>query len=674
MIKETKIKLIRYFGMIFVVTLTLGLVTFFRGPLSAGLRTSEFPKVAPLEKVTAIAEIIVKIKSGNEATVASAAGVDASQVAKTTIPNIYLVTIPKGKTADSLIQKITAGSNIDYAEKNYRAWIGADDSATADSGDTSTTSDTTDTSATTTGDTTKTTTTDTTTTTKEESTVDTTKKVTTGPKITNDPMSGSQWGLSLMKITAAWKKTTGEGSLKVAVVDTGIAMDHPDLVNTSFVDGVSFVKGAPAYYDEHGHGTHVTGLIAATTNNNIGIAGLAWKVSVMPVRVADRRGVTDNMRIAEGISYAANHGAKLINVSLYAQEGTKTLYNTIDYATRVKGCTVVASTGTGAKEKVGYPAAYPGVIAVSAVDQDLQPAFFARNGSEVDIAAPGQDVISTIPFNSVVAPTNRSGYGTLNGTSMSTGYVTGCAALLLSYDSSLRPEQVYKRLAGSATKVKAMGGISKTSQYGYGIVNAASALILDTYAPTFKSTPKEETVSIKVAGTITDDKNSKSVMEYLDVSDSNIGDVQYRYDQEKTWQSFGGKMAALSPATIDLNIMKPAVLGDHTLYVRADDTSGNFSNTITFKFNVNAEELAAIKAATEKTSASVTSEGYVPSSNFIDELNKMRALMGLAPVSESDFRRSTTKGVDYDYVTPFGEKGGSRPADDVNPFYGGSFF
>src|SRR5690606_33268311 len=99
------------------------------------------------------------------------------------------------------------------------------------------------------------------------------------------------------------------------------------------------------------------GLIAATTNNNIGIAGLAWKTSIMPVRVADRRGVTDNMRIAEGISYAANHGAKLINVSLYAQEGTKTLYNTIDYATRVKHCTVVASTGTGANQKVGYPAA-----------------------------------------------------------------------------------------------------------------------------------------------------------------------------------------------------------------------------------------------------------------------------------------------------------------------------
>ena len=133
-------------------------------------------------------------------------------------------------------------------------------------------------------------------------------------------------------------------------------------------------------------------------------------------------------------------------------------------------------------------------------------------------------------------------------------------------------------------------------------------------------------------------------------------------------------MAALSPATIDLNIMKPAVLGDHTLYVRAEDTSGNFSNTIIFKFNVNAEELAAIKAAIEKTTAEVVSEGYVPSSNFIEELNKMRALMGLPPVDESYFRPSKTRGVRYDYVTPFGEKGGVRPTDDVNPFYGGGFY
>ena len=253
--------------------------------------------------------------------------------------------------------------------------------------------------------------------------------------------------------------------------------------------------------------------------------------------------------------------------------------------------------------------------------------------------------------------------------------VAGSAALLLSNDPSLTPAQVYKRLASSATKVDAMGGVSKTAGFGYGIVNPAYALTFDNVGPKLTAKPTEKTVSIEVAGTIADDTNDRNVVEYIDVSDSNIATVQYRYDQKGAWQSFGGKMSALSPAKVNLNIIKPAVLGDHTLEVRAQDTSTNFSNTITFKFNVSQAELNAIIAAREQSTAQIDSEGYVPSSDFLEELNKMRAQQGLPPLTESDFRESTTAGVRYDYVTPFKTGEGYRPKDETNPFYSsGGFF
>ncbi|MFC1686525.1 S8 family serine peptidase [Patescibacteria group bacterium] len=665
MIKENKIKLIRYFGMIFVVTLSLGVVTFFKNSFSAGLRTSEFTIMAPLEKVTQVEEIIVKLKSGNEQTVASAASVGAGSVEKTEIPGVFLVDLPKGGSANDLVQKIELSGSVEYAEPNYRAWIGADEEGSVLNPEEGTGEEGTGDKAT--GDETQTDTQkETEATTKSNAPEE--KRTTEGPKITDDPLSTNQWGLTVMKAPTAWKNTTGSQSLKVAVIDSGVDTDHPDFSNANFVQGKSLVKGKEFFEDDHGHGTHVSGLVAATTNNNIGIAGLAWNTSIMPIKVTDRRGVTDNAKIAEGISYAVNNGADLINISLYGNEGTRTLYNTIDYAVRRKGVTVIASSGTGANQKVGFPAAYPEVIAVSSIDQDLKAAFFARQGSEIDITAPGQDVVGPIPYESVIAPTNVSGYGTFNGTSMATGYTSGSAALLLSYDPSLTPAQVYKRLASSATKVDAMGGVSKTSGFGYGIVNPSYALTFDNVGPKFEAKPTEKTVSIEVAGTISDDTNDRKVIEYTDVSDSNIATVQYRYDQKGSWQSFGGKMSALSPAKISLNIMKPAVLGDHTLEVRAQDTSTNFSNKITFKFNVSQAELAAIQAAQQQNSAQVDSEGYVPSSDFLEELNKMRALQGLPPLTDTDFRESTTEGVKYDYVTPFKTGEGYRPKDEVNPF------
>ncbi len=676
--------------MIFVVTISLGTLTFFRGLSSAGLRHSEFLSVAPLVRPGAPTEVIVNAKNGGEQAIATAAGVQVAAVEKTSLPETYLVTIPKGMTAASLVKKIEASGVSKFAEPNHQMQIGADEGSVfseedlnfGDSGEGQT--DQTDSQSTESN-------ADTTSEgqgsqqaeTSQEETADSIEKTKVGPKITNDPLSVNQWGLSLMKMPKAWEVTTGANSLKVAIVDTGIAADHSDLEGTSFTKGANFVADVNSTYDDNGHGTHVAGLIAAVTNNGIGIAGTAWNSTIMPVKVAKRDGLTSNLRVAEGVSYAANNGAKIINVSLFGQEGTRTLYSAIHYAVNNKKCTVIASTGTGAGKTVGYPAAYSEVIGVGAIDQDLQPAFFARKGSALDIVAPGQDVISTVPRNSVLIPENTSGYATLNGTSMSTGYVSGAAALLLSYDQSLIPEQVHKRLASSAMKPKVMGGVSKTTEFGYGIVDAFRALTFDKTGPKLETKPKEKTVSIEVAGTITDDTNDGSVIEFVDLSDSNIANVEYRYSKvgqdtkSLKWETFANDLNALSPAEVNLNIMKPDSMGtgDFLLELRAQDTSRNYSDVIKFKFNIDAAELAAIKAAKDQTGGQVVGGDYVPSSNLLEEINADRARAGLPPLSEGDFKQSDTAGVNVEYGVRILKPGETYTpsSQSTNPFYSSGF-
>ena len=188
----------------------------------------------------------------------------------------------------------------------------------------------------------------------------------------NDPDYPKQWNLRMIHMPQAWKESRGKGAV-VAVLDTGIAYeDHddfkqvPDLKGAKFKKGYDFVNDDEHANDDHGHGTHVAGTIAQATNNGEGVAGVAFEATLMPVKVLNHFGSGTSADIADAIRFAADKGAKVINMSLGGGGYSQVMASAVEYA-RKKGVTVVAAAGNGGRAHVEYPAAYPGAVAVSAV-------------------------------------------------------------------------------------------------------------------------------------------------------------------------------------------------------------------------------------------------------------------------------------------------------------------
>jgi subtilisin family serine protease len=243
--------------------------------------------------------------------------------------------------------------------------------------------------------------------------------------------SGSQpaqtlpWGVDRIDAEEAWYVITG-WNVNVAVIDTGIDADHPDL---SVTDGINFLSKSPVkpadplkWDDDNGHGTHVAGIIAAV-NNDIGVIGVAPDVNLFAVKVLDRNGWGYASDVIAGIDWAVQNGMHLANLSLGANSSTQSLKDACD-AARDAGLILVAAAGNDG-DNVDYPAAYDSVIAVAAVDSGAAVADFSSRGPEVDVAAPGVSVMSTY---------KDGGYATLSGTSMATPHVTGALALRLAQD------------------------------------------------------------------------------------------------------------------------------------------------------------------------------------------------------------------------------------------------
>ena len=182
-----------------------------------------------------------------------------------------------------------------------------------------------------------------------------------GKSFPNDACFKYQWHLRQIGMPAAWKQGNGKGAV-VAVIDTGVTKVG-DLADTKFVPGYNFVANNANADDDHGHGTHVAGTIAESTNNGIGVAGVAYGASIMPLKVLSARGSGSMGGIAQAIRWAADHGANVINMSLGGPFAVSTLASAVKYA-HGKGVVVVAAAGNDGRGKVGYPARYPGVIAV----------------------------------------------------------------------------------------------------------------------------------------------------------------------------------------------------------------------------------------------------------------------------------------------------------------------
>lgn len=297
--------------------------------------------------------------------------------------------------------------------------------------------------------------------------------------IPNDAGYASQWGLPKIGAPSAWDITTASSNVVIAVVDTGIDLDHPDFsCPGKLLGGRNFVSPGASPNDDHGHGTHVAGIAAACTNNVTGVAGVAWGARLMPVKVLDYRGSGAYEQVANGITYAADQGADVINLSLGGTGPNNTLSDAVEYA-RNRGALVVAAAGNcGSGCWMGgqyyynplfYPAAYPATLAVAATGSSDNWASFSEHHPYVDVAAPGVSIYSTL----------IDGYGTMDGTSMATPFVSGLAALIWSLNPGLSPDQVRDIIQDTADDLQTPpgeGGPGKDDYTGYGRINAGRAL------------------------------------------------------------------------------------------------------------------------------------------------------------------------------------------------------
>ncbi len=286
----------------------------------------------------------------------------------------------------------------------------------------------------------------------------------------NDPKYGEQWHMTRAGGERAWEYACGQG-VTVAVVDTGIACydqdgftKGTDLQGTTCVPGYNFVGKNEIAADDQSHGTHVAGTIAQTTNNGIGVAGLAHCAKLMPVKVLSAKGWGTMADVAEGIRWAADHGAQVINLSLGSSQKSSVVEKAVNHALK-KGVVVVAAAGNSGRS-VGYPAGYPGVIAVSATDKNDNIAWFSSRGPEVAIGAPGVGVTQqTICEN---GKNKCETWGVFNGTSMASPHVAGAAALLVGQGIT-DPDAVRAQLQATATPKE------DKNLFGAGILDAGAA-------------------------------------------------------------------------------------------------------------------------------------------------------------------------------------------------------
>ncbi len=303
--------------------------------------------------------------------------------------------------------------------------------------------------------------------------------------VPNDPMYEKQWNMTMLNMEKAWDLADGKGAV-VAVIDTGVAYEDytdkkgtyhriPDLANTAFVQGYDFIDNDEHANDDNGHGTHVAGTIAQSTHNKTGVAGIAHKASIMPLKVLNRYGYGNIADISEAIVYAADHGAQVINMSLGGGGESKLMREAISYAHH-KGVTIICAAGNEGRSRASYPAAYPYAIGVSSVGPDGSLAPYSNYGTGVDIAAPGGNTKKNrehgILQNTIgrMNPTKDS-YEFFQGTSMASPHVAGVAALLVSTGLN-NPAKIEEILLQTATQK------NDPSKYGAGIVNAAAALTL----------------------------------------------------------------------------------------------------------------------------------------------------------------------------------------------------
>lgn len=356
----------------------------------------------------------------------------------------------------------------------------------------------------------------------------------------NDPyfLDGQQWDMTAIDMKKAWDIRRASGEIVVAVIDTGVDYNHPDLVGR-VLKGKNFINNSDDPLDDHGHGTHVAGTIAAATNNGIGISSTSWGGKILAVKACDNNGDCVTSNVVRGVSYALEQGAKIINVSIAGIGSCKKenffsgdrVYEDVIKDAENKGAIIIVAAGNHNQDaRNEVPSACEGVMSVGAtntsntrwVSSDTSGSNF---GNKVDISAPGSPILSTSVQN---------GYSIRNGTSMAAPHVSGVAALLLSFNKNLTTQEVKECMVKSAKPIE-------SDKYIAGMLNAYEALVacgaqksqnISAINPTSTqqipptSMPKNVTVApsdYSISGTVFIDQNANGL---FDNSEKTLGGVQ----------------------------------------------------------------------------------------------------------------------------------------------------
>ncbi|HKG14835.1 MAG TPA: S8 family serine peptidase [Pyrinomonadaceae bacterium] len=367
----------------------------------------------------------------------------------------------------------------------------------------------------------------------------------------NDPFyTSSEWHLPKIDAPGAWATTTGNGGVVVAVLDTGVDASHPDLASKMVAGWDVYNNGADTS-DVTGHGTQVAGVLAAASNNSQGVASVAWNCSVMPVRITNLAGSTTYSAIASGLTWAADHGARVANVSFEATNSS-TVQSAAQYF-QSKGGVVAMAAGNNGQTDTTVDNPY--VLTVSATDQNDVIYPFSNRGSNIDVAAPG----------TVYTTARGGGYGSAQGTSFATPIVAGVAALVMSVNPQLAGAQVQEVVKKSADD---RGSAGWDGLYGWGRVNASRAV--SNAAAVAVSGGDVTSPSVSITSPRAGASVPSGVVSVTFAASDNVG-------VKKVELYLDGKLEASSisaPFTMSWNTRKVKG-GSHTLQAKAYDAAGN---------------------------------------------------------------------------------------------------
>jgi subtilisin family serine protease len=278
----------------------------------------------------------------------------------------------------------------------------------------------------------------------------------------DDPGWSDQYGLRRIRAPQGWDQDTGSAAVVIAILDTGVALGHPDL-KVKIVPGYDFVNDDSSPKDDNGHGTHVAGIAAASTDNGFGMAGVSWGAKIMPIKVLGPTGSGSYANVAAGMIWAVDHGARVLNLSLGGTTHSTVLRDAVNYA-HGKGAVTIAAAGNGGSSFVLYPARFPHVLAIAATDQTNTRAGFSNYGPQIDLSAPGLSIWST---------ELGGGFSYRDGTSASTPFVSGLAAILVGVPRPYSPELIEHEMEASALDLGAAG---RDDFYGYGLIQMDKAV------------------------------------------------------------------------------------------------------------------------------------------------------------------------------------------------------